>query len=187
MKKILTFFTLTVLLNSCTPDCDPYEIQKNVVYETNKSYLLQNKRVDTYINQSGEYETISFNEGTIALVKESETHGCGYYTYEKVEQNFKLRNFLGKIDIGNGTIDMSLSDYVVMNQLGIYSNQSTELNQLTTNETIQGFTFTNVLKLQQTNNSEHAIWDIETILYSKTNGIEFILFRDNTWLKKVIN
>lgn len=187
MKKILIFCTVSLLLNSCTPDCEPYEIDRFLISDSNKEYLLPEKRTDNYINNLDETVEIEFEKVGISFGRYSDDHECGYTSYEKVEQIFRFANYYGRIEIGNGSMYIILSDYVVNNQFETYSNQTTDLNQLTNDVSMAGFSFSKVLKLEQTNNDEHAIWDIKTILYSKEHGIEFILFRDNTWLKKVIN
>jgi len=186
MKKILICLIIVISLSSCNP-CDPYEIRRNLITETNKDFFLEQQRTDTYINEKGENIKIVFSQGKTTLEKISDDHDCGYYTYERIEQEFSFNNYLGRITIGNGAMNIDLSDYVVVNNNSVYGNQISELSELETDVNIAGFTFTNVLKLDQENTIDHAIWDIETIIYSKERGIEFILFRNQTWLKLTNN
>lgn len=187
MKKILTFCSLSLLLNSCTPNCDPFETERFLVSDSNKAYILPDERTDIYINNKGETTEINFDKVEISLGTFSDDHSCGYSTFENVRQIFKTGNYLGNISIGQGFIDISISDYAVRNQFQAYSNQTSELDDLTTDVVIAGFSFTNVIELTQQNNTQYSVWDMQTIIYSKENGIELIVFRDNTWLKKVIN
>lgn len=187
MKKIYVVLSILFLFNSCGPNCEPYELNRYVITDSNKEYFIPEQRTDTYINNEGDYIEIKFEKGEISLGSVSDDHDCGYTSYEIVKQNFSLGNYVGNIYIGNGAIEIYFSDYVVNNQLATSSNQSKELDELTSDIDLAGFSFKNVLQLSQINNSQFAVWDVETIIYSKQNGIELILFRNNTWLKKVIN
>ena len=56
---------------------------------------------------------------------------------------------------------------------------NTPIEERLTNLTINSFEFQNVLEFQNCSESSQ----IEMIIYSLVNGIEFIKFRDGTWLK----
>lgn len=188
MKKSLFIILGIISCYSCTPECEPKENMSFLISETNKSYLNTNQRIITFIDQDAQTFQMKFNEGIISKEKIfQDEEECSYTTNEYGTQLFSLNNYKGKILLNNGSLLITVSDYVVHNSNEVYENGIYELDLLLKDITIEGFNFKNVLELNQTNNTEHAIWDIETILYSKDLGIEFILFRNGTWLKQQNN
>ena len=61
-------------------------------------------------------------------------------------------------------------------------NTIEKIDALTENIELAGFSFNNVIVFY--NRDKKDIWDIEKLIYSKENGVEFILFRNGNWYKR---
>lgn len=186
MKKLALIITALVLVN-CEKDCVPYEYNRTLMTDAGKEYLNVTKRDVKFLNQNQEEVVISFEQGDLSIKKidAGDDEGCGYFTVESGEQALSFGNYKGRILIGSFTLDIQISNYVSSN-LNVKETNGKEFNDVTESLVLNGFTFTNVLVLPNINTDENSIWDINKIIYSKNNGIEFILFRDGKWLKQIL-
>lgn len=186
MKKIMLFLLLVFLFNSCEKECVPHEYNRSLMTDASKEYLDVTKRNVSFLNQNQEEVVISFEQGDISIKKfdAGDDEGCGYFTVESCEQLFNFGNYRGKFEIGQSSLSISISNYVSYN-FNVLDSNGKEFNDVTESLELNGFTFTNVLVLPNINTDENSIWDINKIIYSKNNGIEFILFRDGKWLKQI--
>jgi len=186
MKKIMLFLLLVFLFNSCEKECVPHEYNRSLMTDASKEYLNVTKRNVSFLNQNQEEVIVSFEEGDISIKKvdAGDDEGCGYFTVENGEQALSFGNYKGRILIGSSSLDIQISNYVSSN-LNVKETNGKEFNDVTESLELNGFNFTNVLVLPNINTDENSIWDINKIIYSKNNGIEFILFRDGKWLKQI--
>lgn len=186
MKKITLLMIFFILL-SCEKDCVPYEYNRILMTDVSKEYLNVAKRNVNFLNQNQEEVVISFEQGDISTKKvdAGDDEGCSYFTVENGEQALSFGNYKGRILIGSSTIEIQISNYASLN-LNVKETNGKEFNDVTESVELNGFTFTNVLVLPNINTDENSIWDIDKIIYSKNNGIEFILFRDGKWLKQIL-
>jgi len=179
---MLTIFFFT----NCEKECIPHEYNRFLMTNESKEYLNTNKRDIKFLNENQEEIIFTYEEGNISIKKNDagDDEGCGYYTIESGEQLFNFGNYRGKIEIGQSSLSISISNYVSYN-FNVIDTNGKEFNDITENIEIQGFEFNNVLVLLNLNTDENAIWDIDKIVYSKQYGIEFISFRGGKWLKQI--
>lgn len=182
----MLFLLLAFFFNSCEKECVPYEYNRFLMTDANKEYLNVTKRNVKFLNQNQEEVLVSFEQGDISIKKvgAGDDEGCGYFTVENGEQALSFGNYKGRILISSYTLEIQTSNYVSSN-LNMKETNGKDFNDVTESLELNGFTFTDVLVLPNINTDENSIWDINKIIYSKSNGIEFILFRDGKWLKQI--
>jgi len=181
MKKIVLFVVAVINLVGCCKQGN--EIGKEIIPEENKVYFNTSSKTVEYINQDDISEFLVFS-GIIYSNYQEEigADACDYRTYEEGEEYFNLNNYKIVLKITPfNFIVQTLQDEIVKEGFNLsYGGQS--LDNLLQNISINGFIFNDILILENHNEINPII---EKILYSKTHGIEFILFEDGTWYKRV--
>ncbi len=86
--------------------------------------------------------------------------------------------------MSDSSLSIQINNYVAYNVLSFYNSNESIFDNLTQNIELAGFTFSDVLILERNKQNSSSIWDIEKIVYTKTNGIEFILFKNGNWYKR---
>ena len=180
MKKILFFLFTSFIIYSCK--CEREEVGRNLLITENKEYLNTNKRTIEYHNQDNVIVKASFDGAKSVISEDREgPEVCSYITNEKGEENFVFGPYSGQTLFKNTILYIELYNGVERNVFNLLNIPDAKYDNALQNITLNGFSFNNVLVLEKV--SEGG--SINKIIYSKTNGIEFILFEDGTWYKRV--
>ena len=179
MRKIILFFLFCI--TGCT--CNNEELSKIMIDNNDKEYLKDNSENISFVNQN-ENNIIAKFEAVNYYTEQEEVgrDACEYNTYEYGKRIFKMGNYSGNISINyNSSLSIQINDDINHNTLVLKNQQEKRFDTLLNDLDLSGFTFNNVLLLEKTTEDGN----INKIIYSKTNGIEFILFEDGTWYKRV--
>lgn len=182
MKKILYFITVLSIL-SC--QCNHDESGRYLIDDSDKAYLINYMSDIKYVDQNGVEIIANFWDPRFQL-EQSDVgmNACSYDTTEYGNQEINVGNYNGTISLHHYPyLQIMLEDGFSQNYLKIMNQIDINLDHSLQNIAINGMEFQNVLVLENTN--KHGAWSINKILYSKENGIEFILFADDTWYKRV--
>ena len=185
MKKINSTFLMTmfVMIFFVGCGCNNEELSKIIIDNNDKNYLKGSSENISFIDQ--DENNIIANLETVNYYTEQHEIGrdaCEYNTYEYGNRVFKMGNYSGKISLEyNSNLSIQVNNNVDYNNLVLKNPQEVNFDNLLNDIELSGFTFNNVLVLEKV--SEGG--SINKIVYSKTNGIEFILFEDGTWYKRV--
>ncbi|SRR5690606_17300152 len=177
MKNILILILLITISASCCNNKD------TIIYNlTNEEKaLVPYKKLDviTWQNNNGNVFDGTVLETTTSL-REIAEYDCKEFIGESVEIRFNIDNspYSMTLDKWDGSrIDLSISSNAGReNQITFYSS-ITDINNFGT-VNFNGEVFENSIKI-------NGNLPNNTLIYSKTNGIEFILFEDGTWYKRV--
>jgi len=182
MKKIFYFITMFSIL-SC--QCNHDESGRYLIDSSDKAYLINYMNEIKYVDQNGVEITANFWNPRFYLEQSDiGMNACSYSTTEYGNQDIDVGNYNGTISLHHYPyLQIMLDDGVSQNYLKIMNQIDINLDHSLQNINIYGMEFQNVLVLENTN--KDGTWNIDKILYSKTNGIEFILFADGTWYKRV--
>ena len=181
MKKILYFITMFSIF-SC--QCNHDESDRYLIDGSDKAYLINYMNDIKYVDQNGAEIIADFLNPRFYFEQDESMSGCSYSTTEHGSQEVNIGNYNGIISLHHYPyLRIMLDDGVSQNYLIISNQKDINLDHSLQNIDIYGMEFQNVLVLENTN--KYGAWNIEKILYSKTNGIEFILFADATWYKRV--
>ena len=180
MKKLFFLLLTSLLLYSCK--CEREEVGKNLLKSENREYLKTNKRNVEYLNEDSNVIDTRFDGAKIILTQVANgPEDCNYTTNEYAEENFVFGSYNGRIKYTNTDIVLELYNGIERNVFNILNISDAKYDNALQNITLNGFSFNNVLVLEKV--SEGGSFN--KIIYSKTNGIEFILFEDGTWYKRV--
>ena len=180
MKKLLFLLLTSFIIYSCK--CEREEVGRDLLITENKEYLNTNKRIVEYYNQDNVIVKASFDGAKSVISEDREgPEVCSYITTEKGEDNFVFGPYSGQTLFKNTVLYIELYNGVERNVFNLLNIPDAKYDNALQNITLNGFSFNNVLVLEKV--SEGG--SINKIIYSKTNGIEFILFEDGTWYKRV--
>lgn len=183
MKNAFFLLLISLFLHSCK--CEREEVGRDLLITENKEYLNTNKRIVEYYNQDNVIVKANFDGAKSVISEDREgPEVCSYITTEKGEENFVFGSYVGKIIYRNMALMVTLYNNDDNSVLFIQDFISGIYNSKLETVQINGFTFENVLVLDK-NEHETPNGLVNKIIYSKTNGIEFILFEDGTWYKRV--
>jgi hypothetical protein len=180
MKNIFFLILISFVLYSCK--CEKTEVERYLLKNENKEYTNVNMRAIKYIDQDNNLIYSNF-DGAKSILNEDRVgpEVCSYRTNEIVTENFIIGPYIGQALFLNEILGVSLYNDTERYNLNIQSFQANQYDNALQDITLQGYTFNNVLVLE--NSNEDDIYS--TIIYSKTNGIEFILFEDGSWYKRL--
>lgn len=180
MKKMILFCLFCII--GCT--CNNEELSKNLIDPINKEYLKANSEIVLFKNQNDTDILVQFESSSFVTSKEDVgPESCEYNTYECGKKIFTMGNYSGQILIDyNSSLSIQINDNADYNTLVLENPQEEHFDNLLNDIELSGFTFNNVLLLDK---KIYKNGSINKILYSKPNGIEFILFEDGTWYKRV--
>ena len=183
MKNILLIIAVSLIAYSC--DCEREEVSRDLLKPENKEYLKTNSRTVEYSNQDNEIIEVTF-DGAKSIISEERVgpESCSYSSNEQGEENFSFGSTTGKILYRNIGLFVTININDSYNSLYVQDFISEINNNKLETIQINGFTFENVLVLEK-NTHETPDGLVNKIVYSKTHGIEFILFEDGTWYKRV--
>lgn len=176
MKKLLLLL-LFIIVSSCCSNKD--NITYNFTNEEKTLVPYQEQNVLKWQNSEGS----TFNGIVLSKnskIREISDSDCKQIEGESIEVRFNISDssFYLTLDKWDGSsVDLSISSNAGReNQITFY-NSITDINNFGT-VNLNGEVFENSIKIDGNlpNN---------TLIYSKTNGIEFILFEDGTWYKRV--
>ncbi len=179
MKKSLLFILFYIV--GC--GCNNEELSKLIIDNNDKDYLKGSSEDISFVNQDENNSIAKFD----AVNYYTKQHNvgrdtCEYNTYEFGKRIFMIGNYSGKISIDyNSNLSIQFNNNVDYNNLVLKNPQEVNFDTLLSDIEISGFSFSDVLVLEKV--SEGGT--INKVIYSKTNGIEFILFEDGTWYKRV--
>ncbi len=180
MKNAFFLLLISLLLYSCK--CEREEVGRNLLITENKEYLNTNKRIVEYYNQDNVIVKANFDGAKTIISEDKEgPEVCSYITNEKATENFVFGSYSGTVFFYNTVLYIELYNGVERNVFNLLDIPDAKYDNALQNITLNGFTFNNVLVFVKV--SEGG--SINKIIYSKTNGIEFILFEDGTWYKRV--
>ena len=180
MKKLLLLLLIPFVFHSCK--CEREEVGKNLLITENKEYVNTNKRIVEYYNQDNVIVKANFDGAKTIISEDKEgPEVCSYITNEKATENFVFGSYSGTVFLYNTVLYIELYNGVERNVFNLLDIPDAKYDNALQNITLNGFTFNNVLVFVKV--SEGG--SINKIIYSKTNGIEFILFEDGTWYKRV--
>ena len=180
MKNAFFLLLISLFLHSCK--CEREEVGRDLLITENKEYLNSNKRIVEYYNQDNVIVKASFDGAKSVISEDREgPEVCSYITTEKGEENFVFGPYSGQTLFKNTVLYIELYNGVERNVFNLLNIPDAKYDNALQNITLNGFSFNNVLVLEKV--SEGGT--INKVIYSKTNGIEFILFEDGTWYKRV--
>lgn len=180
MKKMILLFSL-VLIYGCV--CNNEEVGTRMVDIDNKEYLKNASEKIAFVDQEGNTLIANFEAVNYYTQREDEgPESCEYITYEYGKRKFTIGKHEGEFNIDYSNFSLSIHNYVASNVLSLSENYIEKIDTLTKNVELAGFNFNNVIVFE--NLEKKDIWDIEKIIYSKENGIEFILFKNGNWYKR---
>lgn len=142
-----------------------------------------NKNI-AFINNENETFSGSVTEKTLKS-ETSQRGNCSEIIYEKITAKIQLKNSefffitLTKNDLSTLFVISYTNDDTQKDYLTIYKDFS---EIIFTNISFNNLNFENAVLLNTRNENGEIV---SNIVYSKTNGIEFILFADGTWYKRV--
>lgn len=180
MKKIFTLVLLATIINSCCNNKDtiiynltneekallPYEKQDVIVLKSNNGTISNGTVLE---------KTTSLKETNVLT-----EYACKEVMGESIAVRFNIDNspyYMTLDKLNDSRIDLSISSNAGKeNQITFYCSIG-NLNSFGT-VSLNGEVFENSIKV-------YGDVPNNTLIYSKTNGIEFILFADGTWYKRV--
>ncbi|WP_289040500.1 hypothetical protein [uncultured Zobellia sp.] len=187
MKLYKLSFLLFLVLGGC---CKDEIVESKELNEFEKSLIPYNSFQElNFIDEQG--NTVIANSQPKESIFDKRRAGpesCRLFEYEREinSLNFQSQNILIKIELNNESLtDFFLTvirEHALPNEkfdLACDELFSLTIQERLTNLTVNQFDFENILVFQ--NCSESA--EIVKIIYSPTNGIEFIEFDNGTWLK----
>lgn len=181
MKKAILF--LLFCMAGCV--CNNEELGRYMIDNSNKEYLKTNSETVSFKDQEGNTIVAEFEAANYYTQKDDVgPESCEYYTYEYGKRKFNLGKYHGEINMSDSSLSIQINNYVAYNVLSFYNSNESIFDNLTQNIELAGFTFSDVLILERNKQNSSSIWDIEKIVYTKTNGIEFILFKNGNWYKR---
>lgn len=181
MKKLFSIVFLLVFIISCT--CNEEEVGRNMITNSNLEYCTSQANSFTFYNNNSEIFTANFSGKKLFLQRSNvNPESCNYTVNQYAEEDINIGNYNGKIRIDNTAIGITIENGQFSNELVLGINSHTIDDNLQ-DISINGFNFEDVLVIE--NNGRATPFNITKIIYSKTNGIEFILFEDGTWYKRV--
>ena len=160
-NETLTVFTL----NEQDKDLVPYKLNDALKWTDNNETVyngIVNEIKDRYSEREKDCNTVKFNE----LI-----HNIQF-------DDFKYTIILDKRS--NNLADLIINAYVG-DEKKSFIKRSITLDDFTTTE-FNGETYENAVLIKQSVLDDMPFGHL---VYSKTNGIEFILFEDGTWYKRV--
>lgn len=170
----------TLIIYSCK--CEKEEVGRNLLITENKEYLNENVRTVEYYNQDDVIVKANFDGAKIIKIQVANgAEDCNYTTNEYGEESFVFGPYSGQTLFKNTVLYIELYNGVERNVFNLLNIPDAKYDNALQNITLNGFSFNNVLVLEKV--SEGGT--INKVIYSKTNGIEFILFEDGTWYKRV--
>lgn len=178
MKKILFFMLLIAVAVSCK--CEetltvytltedekalvPYQLHQTISWVDNNN----NIRNGSVIKITEDYD-----------VGGSGPEECDEVKYNRLNSHLQFNNFKYLISISKSNIiSLGIHEYINDKSTKYFTGDPKALKTIEFN----GETYENAILLKQ------SVLDGEPfghMVYSKTNGIEFILFEDGTWYKRV--
>ena len=180
MKKMILLLFIVLLTSCCKQTVTVYELtqeEKEVIpYLKNSIFKWQ---TNTGLILEGEVTEIS-------ETKDFDQSDCEEYYFEKKYANLKTDQYNYGVSItkkGTGEVDLLITIYHLDNSftdLPQFIKSSNNLVFSTINFNNETFTNAIIIDAYDTNGNVKS-----TLIYSKTNGIEFILFEDGTWYKRV--
>lgn len=180
MKKMILLFSIMIFY-SCV--CNNEEIGTRMIDIDNKEYLKNTFEKIPFVDQDGNTLIADFEIVNYYTVREDEgPESCEYVTYEYGKRKFIIGKYEGEFNIDYSNFYLSIHNYVASNYLFLEENTIEKIDALTENIELAGFSFNNVIVFY--NRDKKDIWDIEKLIYSKENGVEFILFRNGNWYKR---
>ena len=176
MKNVL-FLLLLITASSCCNN--PDTITYNFTNDEKALVPYQKQDVVKWQNNEGSVFNVNILEKT-SQIRERSSYDCKSFEGETIEVKFNIDNspyYLTLDKWDDSRIDLSISSNIGKgNQITFYSS----INKTSSFGTVEfnGEIFENSIEINGNvpNN---------TLIYSKTNGIEFILFEDGTWYKRV--
>jgi len=180
MKNIFFLILISFVLYSCK--CEKTEVERYLLKNENKEYTNVNMRAIKYIDQDNNLIYSNF-DGAKSILNEDRVgpEVCSYRTNEIVTENFVIGTYLGQIIFLNQALGIFLYNDTERYDFNIQDFQANQYDNALQDITLQGFTFDNVLVLENVVEGNSS----SKIIYSKTNGIEFILFEDGSWYKRL--
>lgn len=179
MKKIFSILFLMVLTISCK--CE----------ETLTVFTLTEEEKATIPHQL--HQTVSWvddknitHNGSVITITEDYTEGGGTEDCNRVQHNrlisyIQFNNFKYGIVLSkrnNSIISLGIHEYVNDNSTKYFTGDPSVFTTIEFN----GETYENAILLKQSVLDDMPFGHL---VFSKTNGIEFILFADGTWYKRV--
>lgn len=182
MKKTFILSLISLFFLNCV--CRNTEEGQMLINESNKAFFNDNSTRNKYITQEQLTIDSEFNGMQYSYSQSRNgAESCSYITYEKGIERLQIGNYIGEIKINVSSFGIELNNNTIYNRL--YTSEfNISLDEIVEDITIADFYFENVIILKQLSNNE-SNHDIDTIIYSKTNGIEFILFEDGSWYKRL--
>ena len=179
--KNFFLYSLIILFIGCT--CNEEEVGRDNINEQNKVYCYNIDKVNNYITNNNTVINSSFLGFKILESKTNEgPESCRYIVSQHAKQTFTVGSYNGNIRIDNSAFGITMENGQFSNELVLGIN-SQIIDDYLQNISINGFNFQDVLVIE--NNGRATPSNITKVIYSKTNGIEFILFEDGTWYKRV--
>lgn len=180
MKKMILLFSV-LMFYSCV--CNNEEVGTQMVDIENKEYLKNTSEKITFVDQDGNALNADFEAANYYTQREDiGPESCEYITYEYGKRKFIIGKYQGEFNIDYTNFYLSIHNYVASNYLFLEENSIGKIDALTEDAEVAGFSFNNVIVFE--NRDKKDIWDIEKMIYSKENGVEFILFRNGNWYKR---
>lgn len=180
MKKMILLFSI-VITYGCV--CNNEEVGTQMVDIENKEYLKNTSEKITFVDQNGNTLNADFEAANYYTQREDiGPESCEYITYEYGKRKFIIGKYQGEFNIDYSNFYLSIHNYVASNYLFLEKNTIGKIDALTEDTEVAGFSFNNVIVFE--NRDKKDIWDIEKMIYSKENGVEFILFRNGNWYKR---
>lgn len=180
MKKTILLFSV-VLTYGCV--CDNEEVGTQMVDISNKEYLKSISEKIPFVDQDGKILIANFEAANYYTQREDMgPESCNYVTYEYGKRKFFIGKYEGEFNINYSNFYLSIHNYVASNYLFLGENTIEKIDALTQDVELAGFSFNNVIVFE--NRDKKDIWDIEKMIYSKENGVEFILFKNGNWYKR---
>lgn len=181
-KQFILFLFVSYFFIGC---CNNPEIMTYRFNETEKEYVPY-KLNETVMFITSETETLKGSISEInARTETSDRGNCTEIIYEKITSQIRLNNLetfyitLTKSDLSTPFVISYTKDGFQMD----YTTKYKDFSEIKfSNISFNNLSFENAI-LFNTHNENGEI--ISNIVYSKTNGIEFILFEDGTWYKRV--
>lgn len=178
MKNAFLLLLTSLFLYSCK--CEREEVGRNLLIADNKEYLNTNKRTLEYYNQDNDIVKANFDGAKSVISEDKEgPEVCSYITNEKATESFVFGSYSGTALFNNNLLYIELYNGVERNVFNLLDIPNAKYDNALQNVTLNEFSFNNILLLEKV--SEGG--SINKIVYSKTNGIEFILFENGTWYK----
>jgi len=180
MRKYCLLLILSTLVSSCCTNKDT--ITYNFTTEEKAFLPYQAQSIIKWQNNSGDVFNGSTSDKKV-LVKEISDYDCKSFEGEEINIYVTINNENYSISLekrGSNDIDLNISQSVngiPTRGFGVdvshFGFTTIEFNNKTFNDAIELTAY-----------GDGDVY-LGTLIYSKTNGIEFILFEDGTWYKRV--